>query len=272
MLPTGWLSASTALLAAALFGGCTVVPSGDWNTLKTQNGTLQQENRAQAARLQNLEAHSRSVETKLRDTEQELAVLDEQQELSRQKLASYEFDRNQLSAQFQNVAGRWPVSPELSRRLADVARRYPQLRFDPQTGIAKLDTDILFDVGTSEIKPAAEETLRELVSLLKSPEAQDLKVMVVGHTDDQPVAKRPARDNFRDNFDLSSDRAVAVSEALERLGLPENRMGVAGFGAHQPVAPNITSTDRQKNRRVELFVLPPDVPVIGWTETIPSVY
>ena len=40
-------------------------------------------------------------------------------------------------------------------QMAEIAKRYPQLRFDPQTGIAKLDTDILFDVGTSELKPLA---------------------------------------------------------------------------------------------------------------------
>ena len=59
---------------------------------------------------------------------------------------------------------------------------------------------------------------------------------------------------------------------LNRFGVADSRIGVAGFGASQPVAPNVTAKDRQKNRRVELFVLAPEVPVVGWTDSIPSVY
>lgn len=273
MRATGWFSRSVLSAVLFLSAGCAVVPRADWNKLNTENARLQQEGQAQAAEIQNLQVHRRDVENQLMRAEEELAVLDDQCKLSRKHLESYQYDRSQLSAQFQGGVGRrWPISSEMSGRLAEITRKYPHLRFDPQTGIAKLDTDILFDVGTSELKPAAQETLQELVGLLKAPEASDLKVLVVGHTDDRPVAKKPARDNFRDNFDLSADRAVVVCETLGRLGLPESRIGMAGFGAHQPVAPNITPVDRQKNRRVELFVLAPDVPIIGWTETIPSVY
>ena len=261
------------LAVLALGTGCAVVPSADWNTLKAENSALQEENRAQVARIRNLEIHSRSTEGQLVQAEEDLATLDEQHELSRKQLSNYRFERNQPNAQFQGALGRrWPVSPETSRRLAELSHKYPHLRLDPETGIAKFDTDILFDTGTSDLKPAAERALTQLVAALKTPEARDLKVLVVGHTDDRPVARRPARDKYHNNFHLSADRAVAVCELLDRLGLSKERMGVAGFGAHQPVAPNITPADRRKNRRVELFVLAPDVPVIGWTETIPTVY
>ena len=68
------------------------------------------------------------------------------------------------------------------------------------------------------------------------------------------------------------EKGDQVRDALRRLGLEPERMGVAGFGPHQPVAPNLTGEDRQKNRRVELFVMAPEVPVIGWTETTPNLY
>jgi chemotaxis protein MotB len=96
--------------------------------------------------------------------------------------------------------------------------------------------------------------------------------MVVGHTDDQTVARKPAREQFPDNFALSTARALAVAKLMQQQGMAENRIGVAGFGAHQPIAPNVTAKDRQKNRRVEVFVMNRDVPVVGWTESIPSVY
>ena len=59
---------------------------------------------------------------------------------------------------------------------------------------------------------------------------------------------------------------------MKRAGLPEQRMAVAGFGASQPIAPNATAQDRQKNRRVEILVMAPDVPVVGWSDSTPSVY
>ena len=36
------------------------------------------------------------------------------------------------------------------------------------------------------------------------------------------------------------------------------------MAGHEPVATNGTAKDRQKNRRVEIFVMAPDVPVVGW--------
>jgi chemotaxis protein MotB len=129
--------------------------------------------------------------------------------------------------------------------------------------------DILFDDGMAELKPGAEDVLRQLVRVLKSPDARDLNILVVGHTDDRLVAGKPVREKYPNNFHLSAHRALCVSDKLRELGLDAERMGVAGFGPNQPIAPNSTGEDREKNR---LFVMAPEVPVIGRTETTPSLY
>ncbi len=49
-------------------------------------------------------------------------------------------------------------------------------------------------------------------------------------------------------------------------------MGIAGFAQYQPISPNDTASARKKNRRVEIFVVGPETPVVGWTETLESVY
>ena len=59
---------------------------------------------------------------------------------------------------------------------------------------------------------------------------------------------------------------------LQQLGLANQRIGTMGYGPHQPVAPNKSPDDRRKNRRVEIFVMADEVPVIGWTESTPSLY
>ena len=240
---------------------------------QTQNRALSEQCRAQLAEIENLKIHSRNAGEQLIRTEKELALLQEEIGLDRQQLSNYQSEHSELHQQVQGLAGGHArLSPEMSRQLAELSSRYPVLQFDPATGISKLDTDILFDSGDAELKPGAEQVLAELARVLKSPEACDLKIMVVGHTDDQTIAKKPAREQFPDNFHLSTARALAVAELMQQQGLAENRIGVAGFGAHQPIAPNATAQDRQKNRRVEIFVMAPDVPVVGWTESIPSVY
>jgi len=59
---------------------------------------------------------------------------------------------------------------------------------------------------------------------------------------------------------------------LRKAGIPDDRMGIAGFGQHQPISPNDTAESRQKNRRVEIFVVGPDTPVVGWSETLGTLY
>jgi chemotaxis protein MotB len=229
--------------------------------------------RAQAAQIETLRLHSRNVEDQLKRTEEELALANERAGLERRQSANYRREAGQIREQFLGVVNsRFPISPETSQRLAALAQKHPGLKFDLQTGIAKLETDILFDDGSAELKPGAEKALAEVVRLLNAPEAQDLRVLVAGHTDDRAIAKKPAREKYPDNFHLSTERALAVLAELRRLGLADARIGAAGFGSHQPIAPNLTPKDRQKNRRVELFVLAPEVPVVGWSETTPRLY
>jgi chemotaxis protein MotB len=48
-------------------------------------------------------------------------------------------------------------------------------------------------------------------------------------------------------------------------------MGVAGFGQYQPIASNDNADERQRNRRVEIYVLDPATPLVGWADTAQSV-
>lgn len=259
------------LLAVAM-AGC-VAPKGQLEALRVENRVLADQNRAQLVEIANLKNHSRTTEDRLRRAEEDLALFEERIGLGDRQLANYRQQSELLQEQFMDmVNGRGQMPPGLGAKLAEIARENSSLRFDPQTGVAKLDTDILFDSGKAELKPGAEKLLAQLARVLNAPEADDLRLMVVGHTDDQPIAKMSGGETFATNFQLSTARALAVAKTLRAEGVKSERMGVAGFGAHQPIAPGTTPAERHKNRRVELFVLAPDVPVVGWTETMPSVY
>lgn len=80
----------------------------------------------------------------------------------------------------------------------------------------------------------------------------DGKIAVAGHTDNVPI-NTP---RYRSNWELSSSRATSVVHELLVAGVmaPE-RFVIEGYADTQPLAPNDTSLNRAKNRRVEIIVL-----------------
>jgi chemotaxis protein MotB len=233
--------------------GCQTVSQSKYAACQSQNRTLSEQTRAQLSEIENLKIHSRHVEDQLIRAEEDLARLDQRSGGCRAQ-----------------IGNRLPEG--LSGRLAELAERYPSLQYDPKTGVSKLDTDLMFDSGDAQLKPGADRILREFAELFQSPEARDLKIMVVGHADAQAIKGREVREHYPNNWHLSAGRALAVADRLRKAGIPEQRMGVTGFGQYQPVSPNDTAEARQKNRRVEIYVLGPETPIVGWADTKGSVY
>jgi flagellar motor protein MotB len=243
---------SFCVVAALAFSGCQTVSQSKYAACQSQNRTLSEQSRAQLSEIENLKIHSRHVEDQLIRAEEDLARLDQ---------------RNGGRAQ---IGSRLPEG--LSGRLAELAERYPSLQYDPKTGVSKLDTDLMFDSGDAQLKPGADRILREFAELFQSPEARDLKIMVVGHADAQAIKGREVREHYPNNWHLSAGRALAVADRLRKAGIPEQRMGVTGFGQYQPISPNDSAEARSKNRRVEIYVLGPETPIVGWADTKGSVY
>lgn len=107
--------------------------------------------------------------------------------------------------------------------------------------VPKLATrTILFDFDKSDIKPAYNNTLNEVVKYLQTnPTA---KISIVGHTDNVGTPTY--------NMTLSQDRANAVKNYIVSKGIAASRMTVSAKGESQPVASNATEAGRAKNRRV----------------------
>jgi flagellar motor protein MotB len=252
-----WGLRAAAAGALALVAGCYVSKS-DLVNEQSLNRVLAEQNQAYLAQIDNLKVHSHEVEDQLIRAERELSARD-QAEPGRQSLAGPDGQ----GPGFPN-GRRLPAA--VNQQLALWAQQYPYLSFDAETGVSKCDIDVLFDSGQAELRPAARQMLVELAQVLGRSEAKDLKVMVVGHTDNQRIIGVSMRDKYPNNFHLSAARALAVADVLRSQGLSDQRIGIAGFGAHQPVADNQSAVDRQKNRRVEIFVMPRDVPVVGWGE------
>ena len=104
--------------------------------------------------------------------------------------------------------------------------------------------NLLFQTNSSVITVSSDKTLDMAVGFLANQ--PQVKVEVAGHTDNVGHARK--------NRTLSLQRAKAVVRALKARGV-KNTLQPTGYGATQPVLPNTSDKNRQRNRRVELRVL-----------------
>jgi flagellar motor protein MotB len=114
---------------------------------------------------------------------------------------------------------------------------------------------VLFALNSADLAPEGKTLLQRLGPPLRAYlAAHDELIMVSGFTDARPIAASPH--GYKDNWELSSQRALTVARALMSAGVPEGSIVAAGFGPTHPVAPNDTPEDRARNRRVEIAPTP----------------
>jgi flagellar motor protein MotB len=115
--------------------------------------------------------------------------------------------------------------------------------------------NVLFSSNSAELQ----EEGRQLLHTLRAPLQvylgdNEQLLMVSGFTDDLPIQKGNLY--FRDNWELSAQRALTVTRTLIDEGMPADMVFAAAFGAQQPVVENSDSDSRSQNRRVEMAPVP----------------
>ncbi len=116
--------------------------------------------------------------------------------------------------------------------------------------VLRLPNDVLFDSGSTYVKPAGVKALTQIGSVLKT--IPDRHFQVAGHTDNVPIAT----DRFASNWELSTQRAVEVVRVLARQGVKMTALSAAGYGEFDPVGSNDSVGGRQRNRRIEITLQP----------------
>ncbi len=107
-----------------------------------------------------------------------------------------------------------------------------------------LPSDLAFNVGSEEVKPAARKSLATAAEILKRyPETL---VTIEGHTDSMGM--------LESNQELSEKRARTVFDILVRNGVSPMRLSMRGYGERFPIADNATAKGRQANRRVQMKI------------------
>ncbi|MCX7982194.1 MAG: OmpA family protein [Syntrophales bacterium] len=111
-----------------------------------------------------------------------------------------------------------------------------------------LNESSLFEKGSAELRPSAHEALRQLAEIVKS---EGIMIRVEGHTDNVPIKT----ERFPSNWELSVARADSIVKFMAELGVPAQKLSVAGYADSRPIAPNNTESGRAMNRRTEIVMI-----------------
>lgn len=115
-------------------------------------------------------------------------------------------------------------------------------------------SEVLFPSGSTELNAQGQEEMLKVARALleigsEIPDDINWVLRIDGHTDNIPLSGTGA---IRDNWELSSERAIAVVRFFIDNGIPAKRLVAAGFGEFQPLEDEDTEEARAKNRRIEL--------------------
>ena len=112
--------------------------------------------------------------------------------------------------------------------------------------ILNMPGNITFDTDRSDISSGFYEVLNSVVLVLD--EFDKTIILVDGHTDSTGTLAHNQR--------LSERRAQSVGDYLVAQRIDRRRIETRGLGPDRPIASNATRDGRERNRRVELTLVP----------------
>lgn len=142
-----------------------------------------------------------------------------------------------------------PASGPTLKELLAAEESAGVLRVEVDGGVSRVTllAQDLFESASVTVNPAYYEALRNVARALNTVGG---RVLVTGHTDNQPL--RSVR--YRDNFELSRARAVAVIDILKLAIDNPARLEARGLGDTEPAyEPPSLPENRARNRRVEIW-------------------
>ena len=176
-----------------------------------------------------------SLKSEIENLNSEIADLKKLTEKQRAELARMESQANELEKQLEEEIKKGDIRLKKSRNRL----------------IINIDDRISFDSGRATLKREVLPSLKKIREILA--QYPEYNIIVEGHTDDVPIKTK----QFRDNWQLSTERALAVLDyILEDKDLKHERFSATGCGRFRPVVPNDSKENRALNRRVDIIVVP----------------
>ncbi len=117
-------------------------------------------------------------------------------------------------------------------------------------------SEVLFSLGSDELGVEGQIEMQKLAATLMEIEKSlptdiDWILQIEGHTDSLPVKKGQT---YKDNWELSTKRALSVLRFLIKQGIEPSRLSASGYGSFQPIDEENTKSARMKNRRIEMKI------------------
>lgn len=194
-----------------------------------------------SARLSSAESRSRSADAQTQEEREARAQMEQEREELVRELNKLQAESRERQRLYDEMTDRFQSL--ISAGQLDVSLHNGRL-------IINMPQDILFRSGSAEIGREGQDALTQVASVLR--DFTDRQFQVEGHSDNVPISTR----TFPSNWELSAARALAVVHILQRGGVAPTSLSAAGYGEHHPVASNDTRESREKNRRIEIVILP----------------
>jgi chemotaxis protein MotB len=132
---------------------------------------------------------------------------------------------------------------------AEIKTGKVEVHLDARGLVVSLRQAAFFPSGGDELAPAASGSIEKIAIAIR-----DLPnpVRLEGHTDSIPIHTQ----RFPSNWELSTARSIALLQVLAgRYGIPNDRLGAAGYAETKPIDTNDTAEGRTHNRRVDIIIL-----------------
>jgi chemotaxis protein MotB len=262
------------LVGSAALVGCGY-SEDEWQAQLSKYSQLDAEYKREHAELEETKQNLADARGKVSTLSEELSKMGVDVETLNRKLLEEGTEKERLSAdldelkravqeyqaraaQLERIRGRFEVLRGKLQRLTKLGLKV-EVRHNRM--VISLPGDVLFPSGKDTLKEGAKDVLMAVADVIRNDqELASRFFQIAGHTDAQQLSGGP----FKDNWGVSAMRARTVLVFLISKvdsrdgggGLDPTHLHAAGYGETDPVAPNETPAEREKNRRVELVLMP----------------
>ena len=174
------------------------------------------------------------------------------------KLSLFDGEMARLRALAANTGGQRSMSDKVAQQLSALAEQFGGVVVGNRL---ELPGDFFFDSGRYDLNPNARAAIRRMVEILSG---ENLFLMVVGHTDNEPIKNPTLRNRgINTNLHLSLLRAKSVVDELKANGYPPLMMFPTGWGELRPIVANSDRASMKLNRRVDILIDPAASNIFG---------
>lgn len=179
----------------------------------------------------------------------DLATAQAEKQKALEALAQAQAEKQNLESQMGTMQSQMgELEQRLSAVRGEAAKANPVTRHGwivaPGVSMIAVSSDLLFSSGKADLTPAGKAKIRDIAREIRA-EYATRDIYVIGHTDTDPIRKT----HWKDNWELSVERALTVTRALQAAGISGKQIMAAGRGEYQPEA------SKAKSRRVEIYAV-----------------